>query len=139
MEGGDSKVSAQWLGAQRNTLREQTGKYLLSGGQAWRGAGKGKHRAVRGQKGGQEKRPRADPGQESWVTIPEARPLAPPSALFKSTKTQGELHSLLALLYFSCLVYLLSFSGQMIIVHLHEFEGRKKKSSTSVSSTVKWV
>lgn len=39
MEGGDSKVSAQWLEAQRSILREQAGKYLLSGGQAWRGTG----------------------------------------------------------------------------------------------------
>ena len=36
----------------------------------------------------------ADPGQESWVTILEARPLALPSALFKSTKIQEE-HSFL--------------------------------------------
>lgn len=33
MEGGDSKVNAQWRKAQRSILREQTGKYLLSGGQ----------------------------------------------------------------------------------------------------------
>lgn len=89
MKGGDSKVNAEWLEAQRIIFGEQTGKYLLSWGAGLkRNWGSAELPEVR-RKGPGETGKATDPGQEPWVTSLEARPLAPPSALFKSTKIES--------------------------------------------------
>lgn len=84
-EGGDRKVSAGWPEAQLSIRREHTGKYLLSGGQAWRGTGRREGRAAQCSLGpeerAQERGGEAAPGQKPWVAILKTRPVAPPSAL----------------------------------------------------------
>lgn len=67
-EGGDCKVSAGWLGAQRSIRGEHTGKYLLRGGQAQRATGKGKCRGEARRQDPGETGQEAGPGRDPQVT-----------------------------------------------------------------------
>ena len=87
-EGGDCKVNAGWLEAQRSTLGGQTGKYLLSGAWIWRGTGQTCRVAEARRDRSPRRNKEADPVQKPWTSILGKR------CLVQSRKISKDLSSL---------------------------------------------